>query len=46
MFAAAERGDIPKKVVKEFAHATPSIKRLPDKAQKEALHKISKDYKK
>jgi len=45
MFAAAGRGEIPKKTVMEFAHATKNIKNLPeqkssrDKAYKKAMSK-------
>jgi hypothetical protein len=34
MFAAAERGEIPKKTVMEFAHATKNIKKLPEHIKK------------
>lgn len=33
MFAAEKRGDIKKGVAEEFAHATPSIKKLPERAK-------------
>jgi len=34
MFAAEKRGDIKPGVAEEFAQATPSIKRLPERAGK------------
>lgn len=44
MFAAAERGEIPKKTVMEFARATKSIKNLPEytASDKKAYEKARK----
>lgn len=33
MFAAEERGDVPKGTAMEWAHKTPSIKKLPEKVE-------------
>lgn len=33
MFAAEERGDVPKGTAKEWAHKTPNIKKLPEKVK-------------
>lgn len=42
MFAAASRGEIPKKTVMEFAHATPSIKELPETVHSKAYEKVKR----
>lgn len=36
MFAAEERGDVPKGTAMEWAHKTPNIKKLPEKVKKTA----------
>jgi hypothetical protein len=41
MFAAEERGDIPKGTSMEWAHKTPSIKKLPERKHKKTASELA-----
>lgn len=43
MYAAADRGDVPKKVVEEFSAATPKGKKLPEHKKEKSMSKAKEE---